>query len=140
MKGVAMVARLESHTAFAKLQLFQSARFEKGMHSIFVQFVDNKSFLSFSTIVYRGDNFIPLSVRKAAQLPLGEPSKDIHPWIAVNEELFQIHLHCKVPSKHMDKDHFHETVSQFDDTAQKWRELFKEREKHDLIYVPSTKS
>jgi hypothetical protein len=134
-----MIARFESHIAFAKLSLFQSTTIERGPRSIFVQFVDQKSHLALSTIVYKGDKFIPQSVREAAQSPLEEPFKDIHPWIAVHEKQFQIQLHCRVASKHIDKDKFHEAVAQFDDTAEKWRELFDEHEKRDLIHVSTTK-
>jgi hypothetical protein len=91
------------------------------------------------TTVYKGSGYIPQSVRHIAQQPLEEPQKTVHPKMAIDEARFMILLQYEQSCIGLNQDRFYETVAQFDDTARKWRELFEEHEKKDLIHVSTTK-
>ncbi len=62
-----MVTKEEALIAFSRLSSLRIARIGDASKGLFLQPVDLGSKIHLSTLVYRGDKFIPLSVREATQ-------------------------------------------------------------------------
>jgi len=131
-----MVTKEEIQGVFHRLSTLQIARIGNATQGLFLQPVDLGSKLHLSTSVYRGDKFIPPSVRKAANYHLETPYTRIHTWLSIDEELFQITLHHIGNFSDMSIDDLQEVTSEFEDAAFKWREIFEERDRQDLVHIP----
>jgi hypothetical protein len=130
-----MVTKEEVQTAFSRLSTLRIARIGDATQGLFLQPVDLGTKLHLSTVVYHGDRFIPPSVRQAVHYHLETPYSRIHTWLHVDEELYQITLH-HIGSFSNDVDELQEVASEFEDAAIKWREIFEERDRQDLVHIP----
>jgi hypothetical protein len=131
-----MVTREEAQAAFIRLSSLHIARIGNANTGLFLQPVDYGSKLHLTTLVYRGDKFIPPSVRKAAHFHLETPYSRIHTWLTFDEDLFQISLHHIGEFDDVGVDELQEIATEFEDAAFKWREIFEERDRQDLIHIP----
>lgn len=134
--GRSMVTKEEVQTAFARLSTLRIARIGNALQGLFLQPVDLGSKLHLSTLVYRGDKYIPPSVREAVHFHLETPYSQIHTWLSVDEELFQITLHHIGNFSNIGVDELQEITSEFEDAAFKWREIFEEKDRQDLVHIP----
>lgn len=135
-KECTMVQKEESREAFSRLSSRRPFTFGKESEAVTLRPIDFGFKVHCSTIVYQGDQFIPQSVRSASSTPLQEPQKTIHPWLSVNEQHYQISLHYIFEFFNKTADDLHDVVSQFEDTAIKWREIFEEHDRQDLVHIP----
>lgn len=131
-----MVTREEVQVAFHRLSTLHIARIGNASTGLFLQPVDSGSKIHLTTLVYRGDRFIPPSVRKAANSSLETPYSRIHTWLSVDEELYQISLHHIGSFSNVGIEDLHEIASEFEDAAFKWREIFEEKDRQDLVHIP----
>lgn len=131
-----MVTKEEIQSVFHRLSTLQIARIGNATHGVFLQPVDLGSKLHLSASVYRGDNFIPPSVRKATQFHLETSYDRIHTWLTIDEDLYQITLHHIGNFSNMSIDELQEVASEFEDAAFKWREIFEEKDRQDLVHIP----
>ncbi len=131
-----MVTKEEVEQAFHRLSTLRIARIGSTAQGLFLQPVDLGTKIHLSTLVYRGDKFIPQSVRAACHSHLETPYSHIHTWLNVDEELFQITLHHVGGFANIDVDELQEIASEFEDAAFKWREIFEEKDRQDLVHVP----
>ena len=131
-----MITKEEAKNAYSTLSALRIARIGNASHGLFMQPVDFGTKLHLSTLVYRGDKFIPHSVREATHSHLETPYVRIHTWLNVDEELFQITLHHIGSFTDVGIDELQEIASEFEDAASKWREIFEEKDRQDLVHVP----
>ncbi len=134
--GHLMITKEEVKTAHARLLTLRIARIGNAAHGLFLQPVDLGSKLHLSTVVYRGDKYIPISVRESVNFHLETDYNQIHTWLSLDEELFQITLHHIGMFSNVGLEELYEIVSEFEDAAFKWREIFDEKDRQDLIHVP----
>lgn len=131
-----MVTKEEVQTAFQRLSALRIARIGDASQGLFLQPVDLGSKLHLSTVVYRGDRYIPQSVRDASRFHLETPYRQIHTWLILDEELFQISLHHIGNFANIDVGELYEITAEFEDAASKWREIFEEKDRQDLVHIP----
>jgi len=131
-----MVTKEEAKEAFLRLSALRIARIGDSADGLFLQPLDFGAKLHLSTLVYRGDKFIPLSVRQAATFHLETPYHLIHTWLTFDEELYQISLHHESDFSDVGIDELREIASEFEDAAFKWREIFEEKDRQDLVHIP----
>ncbi|MBS0637873.1 MAG: hypothetical protein JSS12_10205 [Verrucomicrobia bacterium] len=134
-----MVTKEEVQTAFDRLSTMRIARIGTASQGLFLQPIDLGTKLHATTIVYRGDNYIPQSVRDAVRFHLETPYRQIHTWLTVDEELFQISLHHIGNLSNIGLEELQEIASEFEDAAFKWREIFEERDRQDLVHIHNRK-
>lgn len=103
--------------------------------TIMIKFIENHSKLSLSSLVYQGENYIPLSVRKCLshQPPYLHPS--ISTSLTLDEENFQVRLNYMGEIESLTGDQFKEVLDEFGKIAEKWRTYLDDHDKNDLIYV-----
>ncbi len=131
-----MVTKEEVQSAFSQLSTLRIAKIGAGAQGLFLQPIDLGSKLHLSTIVYRGDRFIPKSVRRAAHSRLETPYSKIHTWLSLDEGEYQIILHHIGNFSNVGIDELQEITSEFEDAAFKWREIFDEKDRQDLVHIP----
>lgn len=131
-----MVTKEEALLAFERLSALRIARIGNAQQGFFLQPVDFGTKVHLSALVYRGDKFIPPSVRKAAHSKLETPYSRIHTWLVFDEELFQISLHHIGSFSNVGVEELQELASEFEDATLKWRDIFEERDRQDLVHVP----
>lgn len=131
-----MVTKEEAKEAFFRLSALRIARIGDVSDGVFLQPLDFGAKLHLSTLVYSGDKFIPFSVRQAATTHLETPYSHIHTWLSFDEELYQIFLHHEGDFSDVGIEELHELASEFEDAAFKWREIFEEKDRQDLVHIP----
>ena len=134
--GHAMITKEEVRTAFQRLSTLRIARIGNASQGLFLQPVDLGSKLHLSTLVYRGDKYIPPSVREAVHFHLETTYSQIHTWLSLDEELYQITLHHIGNFSNIGIDELQEITSEFEDAAFKWREIFEQKDRQDLVHIP----
>ncbi len=130
-----MVTKEEAKVAFSRLSALRIARIGDESQALFLQPVDFGTKLHLTAQVYHGDKFIPPGVREAVHFHLETPYTKIHTWLSVDEELYEITLH-HIGNFTSDVDELQEVSSEFEDAAFKWREIFEERDRQDLVHIP----
>jgi hypothetical protein len=100
-----------------------------------VRFLDDATKLSLITSVYKGDNYIPFSVRNCLshQSPFSDSS--IRTYLSIDEQKYQIHLHYLGHSHMLDSQELKFLLEEFNEIAEKWRIYLDEHDKHDLVHV-----
>ncbi|MBS0654954.1 MAG: hypothetical protein JSR46_04180 [Verrucomicrobia bacterium] len=131
-----MIDKKEAVDAYKRLILHRMASVGSLAPALFLQKIGLGKEFQMNTLVYQGDQFIPYAVRKAANEPIEELQKYIQPWLTVDEAQFRITLNYKTEIP-VDQEQFCEVLYIFDDLAVKWREIFEEHDRQDLVYVPS---
>lgn len=129
-----MVTKEEVLLAFERITAGRIARIGDSIHGLFLQPVDFGQKLHLSTIVYIGDKFIPSSVRKAASCPL-ETSPLDDTWLSIDEERYVISLHFLDSWAPNTRSSLYELTSQFEEVALRWREIFEEKDRQDLVHI-----
>lgn len=132
-----MVSKEEAKVAFDRISALHIARIGNASTGLFLQPLDYGAKVHLSALVYKGDKFIPHSVRNATKYQLETPYSMIHTWFVFDEDLYQISLHHIGDFSTVDVDELHEMASEFEDAAFKWREIFEERDRQDLIHIPA---
>ena len=134
--GHKMITKEEVKTAFKNLSSLRIARIGTESHGLFLQPIDLGSKLHLTAFVYRGDKYIPQSVRHASHFHLETPYRQIHTWLSLDEEQYLITLHHIGNFSNIGIDELQEITSEFEDAAFKWREIFEEKDRQDLVYIP----
>jgi hypothetical protein len=102
---------------------------------IMIRIIDENSKLSLSTPVYKGNNYIPSSVR----LCLSRKSPFFHPsmrtFLTLEEQNFLIQLNYLGQAQSLTHYHFKELLEEFGNLAEKWKLHLDEHDKNDLVYV-----
>lgn len=106
---------------------------------LFIQLIDQSSKLLITASVYKGDNYIPFSVRKCLSCKLLHVSSPVATFLTVNELNYEVNLNYLGKASSLDYFHFKEIVDELSYLAEKWRNYLDEHDKHDLIYARSPK-
>lgn len=92
-------------------------------------------FLSLSSVVYKGGNYIPKSVR-------GSLKEEEHPFessmpvtLSIDERQYQISLNYKASIEDLNTVNFKEILEEFCFLAEEWRSYLDEHDRHDLVYI-----
>ena len=96
-----------------------------------------QSHISLKTEIYRGDNYIPKSVRDALKNRQLCPFSHLATFFTIEENVFTITLNHIEEVQPVDSSHFEEVLHEFHDVAEKWRLVLNERDRNDLIYIHS---
>ncbi len=131
-----MITKEEVEQAFHRLSALRIARIGNAAQGLFLQPIEFGTKLHLSTLVYHGDKFIPQSVREACHSHLETPYSYIHTWLSLDEDLYQITLHHIGGLQDLGIDDLHEIAAEFEDAAFKWREIFEEKDRQDLVHIP----
>jgi hypothetical protein len=129
-----MVTKREAEHTLENLHSLRITKIGKASDALFFQPVDFGTKLHMSTVVYTGEKYIPPSVRKAASEPL-DLKPMIPTWLSIEEELFEISLHYIGGVGEMDVEELYEISAIFEETAIRWRQIFEEKDRQDLIHV-----
>lgn len=91
--------------------------------------------LSLSTSVYRGENYIPPSVRLCLKPGYPGPASHIRTTLSLDEESFIISLqHISAFQSH-DSQSMVRLLEEFSWLAEEWRQILDDNDRRDLIYV-----
>ncbi len=103
--------------------------------TIMIRVVDGGSKLSLKALVYQGENYIPLSVKRCLlhKSPFFHPS--ILTYLSVDEQRFQVSLNYLGHAQSLTHHDFKEILEEFGLIAEKWRQYLDDHVKNDLIYV-----
>lgn len=130
-----MVLREETEEAYKRLSVSKSATVGELPFLFFLRRVHFGTAVHINTLVYQGDRFVPQGVREVASHPIAEMQRYLRTWLIIDEENYQISLHCtEIFTSDFEK--FSEILSEFEDVAMKWRDIFEERDRQDLVYIP----
>lgn len=106
-----------------------------GNSDIMIRFLDDASKLSLKTLVYRGGNYIPSSVRRCLSAKAPCPHASIRTFFTIDEPNYQIYLNYLGHPESISEEGFKDLLEEFDFLAEKWRVYLDEHDKNDLIYV-----
>lgn len=96
----------------------------------------NSSKLWLSTVIYRGGNYIPESVRQALMAPSPIPRSQIPTFVTVDEKKFQLTLNYLGLIPESNPQEFKDLLEQFAWDAEEWRYHLDDFDKRDLVHVP----
>ncbi len=107
-----------------------------GNSDVKIRVFDSASKIALSSLVYKGDNFIPSSVRKSLsqKVPFQINCK-IKTTFSLDEDNFQIGLNYLGSLENLNQNTFKEVLEEFGWLADEWRLFLDENDKHDLIHV-----
>lgn len=100
-----------------------------------VQYDPSSGFLYCETLVYQGENFIPIGVRSAIQESLGWEC--IRTKLIVNEKKYAIQLVFCTQTHNLTAEPLMELLSTFSEIAIAWKLRLDERGQKDLVYIHS---
>lgn len=104
--------------------------------NITARLVDNDSKLILTTSVYKGDNYIPPSVKQCVSHRIPPFSLSPLPtFLTVDESHFQVNLNYLGRKDSLSRHQLKEIIEEFGGMAEKWRLYLDENDKNDLIYV-----
>jgi hypothetical protein len=131
-----MVTKAEAALAFTTLWTFHIAHIGKEFQGIRIRRNSTDSKVHMSTCVYKGENYIPQSVRKIAEKPLFDQPSSFFTYLVFEEDRFQISLHHTGNFSSDERHKFYEALREFEEIAYRWRDIFKEKDQEDLIHIP----
>jgi hypothetical protein len=91
--------------------------------------------LSLTALVYRGENYIPTSVRKSLVLKRSFPYSDIRTFLTIDEQNYTIQLNYLGHMDAFTHNHLTELLEEFRQITEQWRAYLDEHDKHDLVHV-----
>ena len=106
---------------------------------LMIRFVDESSKLLITALVYDGNNYIPMSVRKCLTHKLPFTSPSIPTFLTVDEPHYQINLNYLGRAQPLHHGDFKDLINDFGHLANEWHFYLNEHGKQDLIHVRSPK-
>ena len=119
----------------AELQVNQTLKRSDVGSEFTVRLVDEASKLSITIPVYKGQEFIPISVRQSVHKPSPFKSATVRTYLSIDEDRFQISLNYLGRFQPGQPENFHQVLSEFLDQAEKWRVKLDEHDRNDLVHV-----
>lgn len=96
---------------------------------------DNKK-IGFTTDVYKGENYIPQSVRNSVGKSILKNS-GISSYLTIDEDNYLIYLNYISSLEGMNQKKFVDEVEEFSWQADEWRLYLDRRDRDDLVYIRS---
>lgn len=129
-----MIAIKELNKLFGDLKRSPTAQIELGDSLITIQFHQAEGTFSLHSSVYRGENYIPGSVRKClTQKPPFQQM--IRTYFSVKEENFEIFLHFVGSLENLCGDNFRSILEEFSALSHEWRLYLDDYDKKDHLHV-----
>ena len=130
-----MIVEKEIKKMVMDLSKKNHAELELSGFTITVETYEQHSWVSVSTTVYFGGDYIPPSVRKSVSDHPAFTRGAIEAELRIYEESFQIKLSYLGRLDGLDCPHFFQMIEDFRWLAEKWRDYLDERDKNDLVYI-----
>src|ERR1700733_9790245 len=129
-----MTTKAEAALALQCLRYLKNAKIGKSDDALFLRPLDSGTKLHMTTQVYGGEKYIPYSVRERASHAL-DLIPTIQTWLSIEEDLFQISLNYHDHIDEMDAGGLYEITLLFEEIAIRWRQIFEEKDRQDLVHV-----
>lgn len=121
---------------FSQLLNEDSAQVLLGNSDVTIRLFDESSKISLSSLVYRGGNFIPESVRKCVgTTPAFLRNSPIKTNLKIDEKNYQINLNYLGTVENLNNKTFKDLLEEFGYIADEWRLNLDEHDRNDLIHV-----
>jgi len=101
---------------------------------ITVHVVDDASKIFLSSLIYKGDGYIPLSVRDCLKKEAPFTSNRLNIYPALHEKKFSVTLHF-MGSVEYSPDSVGDLLNEFAFVANEWRAFLDEHDKNDLVHA-----
>ena len=131
-----MLIEQELQRLFTELVQFDRTEIELGGEVVTITTFDNGSKFLLSTPVFKGDDYIPQSVRRCLSEGLQISEVSIRSFPKIDEEQFVVYLHYLGVTSGLNPVKFKELLEEFAWIADEWRYILDEHGKRDLIHVP----
>lgn len=128
-----MVIQKEAEMALAQLINQKETQVNVGDFLISTRIFDDASKISFSTPVYKGEKYIPLSVRGCLFEKF--PEQTIKTYLSVDELNYMVNLHYLGRMDGMDFDRFKDLLEEFAQIADLWSSWLDDHDQRDYVYV-----
>jgi hypothetical protein len=108
-----------------------------GESTVFIRVFDQAKKISFKTIVYQGEGFIPLLIRESVEKGEGPlPEKEfINTFVNVDESSSCVWLISVDITDGLHPQKMEKAIDDFAYLADVWRSYFEEKERRDFAYV-----
>ncbi len=133
-----MVLEQDFVNTIQELVKHEFATIQVGESKIQIHIHEETKKLSLATTVYRGENFIPDSVRQASRHP-SPFAKKIHTALKIDEPHFEIQLRYLGDLGSLSKKEFRLLLEEFAIIADEWRTLLDDHDQKDRIHVRKTR-
>lgn len=104
-------------------------------NSIVVRMVNDASKISLTSVLWQGNNFIPLSVQEVVQNSQRLLNGFNGARLILHEERFLVYLHYSEPIEELSHHLFIEVLETFSSQTTRWRRILDDNDKRDLIHV-----
>ena len=133
-----MVLEQDFANTIQELVKHEFATIQIGESAIQIHVLESTKKLSLATTVYRGENYIPQSVRQATlhQSPF---ARKIHTSLKLNETNFEIQLRYIGDLGTLSKKEFRLLLEDFAEIADEWRTYLDDHDQKDRIHVRKPK-
>ncbi len=91
--------------------------------------------LSLSTAIYRGDNYVPPSVRLCLKPSYAGPSSYIRTTLSLDEENYTICLNHMSSLKALTSQELVRLLEEFSWMAEEWRQVLNDNDRCDLVHI-----
>lgn len=133
-----MVLEQDFANTIQELVKHEFATIQIGESKIHIHVLEATKKLSLSTLVYRGENYLPDSVRQA-MLHQSPFARKIHTFLRVSEPDFEIELRYLGDLESLSKKEFRNLLEDFAVIADEWRTYLDDHDKKDRIHVRKPK-
>lgn len=106
---------------------------------ISMQFLENSSKLSLSSVIYDGGNYIPSSVRRCLSTKHLNHSPLIQTFFTIDEPQYKISINYLGPTHNLNDRYLRDLIQEFGETTEEWRLILDENDRNDLVYVHAKK-
>lgn len=104
-------------------------------NSIVVRMVNDASKISLTSVLWHGNNFVPLSVREVVQNSQRLLNGFNGAKLILNEERSQVYLHYSEAIEELSHHQFTELLEVFSSQTTRWRRILDDNDKRDLIHI-----
>lgn len=128
-----MVIAKSAEQALSWLISQNETQIQVGESLIAMRVFDNASKLTFSTPVFVGEKFIPLSVRGCLFDQF--PEQTIKTYLSVDEANYSVNLHYVGTVENLDNRSFKDLLEEFAGIADLWRGWLDDHDQREYVYV-----
>ncbi len=132
-RGPTMVIEKTAEQALSQLINQKEAQIAVGDFLISIRIFDNASKLTFSTPVFMGEKYIPLSVRGCLFEKF--PEQTIKTYLSVDELNYRVNLHYLGTTAGLDFGRFKDLLEEFAQIADLWSSWLDDHDRRDFVYV-----
>ncbi len=117
------------------LKLYGRAQVPSSGSNVVVEFSRAADQLSFETLVYQGENYIPPSVRLCLSPSFRGPASNLKSTLSIDENSYSVSLHYQENTPLLTQDILMSLLEEFSWLSEEWRRVFDDHDKRDLVHV-----